>query len=114
MGRSVTSAVLAFAILLGLAKPGLVQSEDWETTRKQVIDPINSEIHRHLPTYVRERNLDEILSVYAVDTGRTHVGWCEPDVPRPGRRDVALGPGNRLRDDARTLSAPSRPLPDGR
>jgi hypothetical protein len=89
MGRSVTSAVLAFAILLGLAKPGLVQSEDWETTRKQVIDPINSEIHRHLPTYVRERNLDEILSVYAVDTG-TGLTWDGASPMYPGREEEML------------------------
>jgi hypothetical protein len=68
---------------------GLVQSEDWETTRKQVIDPINSEIHRHLPTYVRERNLDEILSVYALDTG-TGLTWDGASPMYPGREEEML------------------------
>ena len=38
-------------------------------TRKTVIDPLNSELHRHLPTFVRQRDLDGILGLYAVDTG---------------------------------------------
>ena len=38
-------------------------------TRKTVIDPLNSELHRHLPTFVRQRDLDGILGLYSVDTG---------------------------------------------
>ena len=89
MGRSITRAVVGLALLLGLAQPGLVRCEDWETTRKRVIDPINSEFHRHLPTYIRERNLEEILSLYAVDTG-TGLSWDGASLIYPGREEEML------------------------
>ena len=55
------------ACALLVAGPCLATS--WEVTRKTVIDPLNSELHRHLPTFVRQRDLDGILGLYAVDTG---------------------------------------------
>ena len=58
---------IAFAIAITVASP--LRADDWETARKTVIDPINSEIHRHLPQYVKARDLAQILSLYTNDTG---------------------------------------------
>ncbi len=56
-------------LALLLAAPNLAAAGSWEVTRKTVIDPLNSELHRHLPTFVRQRDLDGIIGLYAVDTG---------------------------------------------
>jgi FG-GAP-like repeat len=68
MGRSTTSA-LALAFVIALAASTTARGDEWETTRETVIDPINSEFHRHLPNYLKARELEEILSLYATDSG---------------------------------------------
>src|SRR5436309_3272060 len=58
--------------VLGLFLVALAASAapaDWETTRRTVIDPLNTELHRHLPAYVKSRDLDAILELYATTTG---------------------------------------------
>jgi len=58
--------------VLGLLLVALAASAapaDWETTRRTVIDPLNTELHRHLPAYVKGRDLDAILGLYATATG---------------------------------------------
>ena len=58
--------------MLGLLLVALAASAapaDWETTRRTVIDPLNTELHRHLPAYVKSRDLDAILELYATTTG---------------------------------------------
>jgi VCBS repeat protein len=47
---------------------------DWETTRKTVIDPLNTALHRHLPSFVKSRDLDAVLGLYATDEG-AGLGW---------------------------------------
>src|SRR5438876_691329 len=42
---------------------------DWETTRRTVIDPLNTELHRHLPSFLKSRDLDAVLGLYATATG---------------------------------------------
>src|SRR3989454_8510520 len=42
---------------------------DWETTRRTVIDPLNTELHRHLPSFLESRDLDAVLGLYATATG---------------------------------------------
>jgi len=54
-------------LLVALAASAL--AADWETTRRTVIDPLNTELHRHLPAYVKSRDLDAILELYATATG---------------------------------------------
>ena len=34
-----------------------------------MVDPLNSMLHRHWPTQLRERNLDVLLQFYATETG---------------------------------------------
>ncbi len=67
----------AAALLLALAAPSAVASADWETTRRTVIDPLNSALHRHLPSFLKARDLDALLGIYATDTG-TGVSWDHP------------------------------------
>src|SRR5262245_44079341 len=57
------------ALSVLVATSSLARAASWEVTRKTVIDPLNSELHRHLPTFVRQRDLDAILALYAVETG---------------------------------------------
>jgi hypothetical protein len=68
MARS-KSKTLALALVIALAAAAAARGDEWETTRQTVIDPINSELHRHLPGYVKARDLGQILSLYDVDTG---------------------------------------------
>ena len=55
--------------LLLVALAASAAATDWETTRRAVIDPLNTELHRHLPAYVKSRDLDAILELYATTTG---------------------------------------------
>ncbi len=55
--------------LLLVALAASAAATDWETTRQTVIDPLNTELHRHLPAYVKSRDLDAILELYATATG---------------------------------------------
>src|ERR1043165_6641109 len=70
MGRSRGSerSFGALAIALVLASTARADVSDWETTRKRVIDPVNTEFHRHLPGFVKDRKLEDILALYATDT----------------------------------------------
>jgi hypothetical protein len=60
----------------------LLAGRHWEEARKTVIEPINSAVHRHLPSDIKAKNIEAILEVYATDTG-TGLSWNEP-VPVPG------------------------------
>jgi len=62
---------------------------DWETTRKTVIDPLNTELHRHLPSFVRTHDLDGVLGLYATATGGG-LGWDGPRAVYPGREEETL------------------------
>jgi hypothetical protein len=60
--------------LLTLAPAASARRNDWESTRKHIIDPLNTALHRHLPSYVKSRDLDAVVALYATDTG-TGFGW---------------------------------------
>jgi hypothetical protein len=74
---------LAFTATLPLL-PGclLLAGRGWDDTRKTVIEPINSTVHRHLPRDIKAKDLDAIVEVYATDTG-TGLPWNDP-VAVPG------------------------------
>jgi hypothetical protein len=55
--------LFAIAILIPTAQAG------WEKTRKTVIDPINTSLHRHLPKAIAEHNLELVLQSYDTETG---------------------------------------------
>lgn len=106
MGRSRSSlAVLAVAATLAL--PPAARADRWETVRLEVIDPINSALHRHLPARLKERDLDQILSLYATSEGGG-LGWAGPQPVYPGREEEMLrwqGPAGAepMRDRYRRL-----------
>jgi len=74
----------AIALLVGLA--GAAQVDRWEVTRKTVIDPLNGELHRHLPTYVRQRDLEAVLGLYATASGGG-LTWDGSHEVYPGRSE---------------------------
>src|SRR5262245_21220907 len=63
IGLATASATVA------LICAGRAVADRWEQTRRTVIDPLNSELHRHLPTYLRQRRLVDILALYVTDVG---------------------------------------------
>lgn len=79
--RSWRAGVVVSAMVLFLPGCLLLAGRHWETTRKSVIDPINSALHRHLPKDIKEKNLDAVLGLYATKTG-TGLPWNDPvEVP---------------------------------
>lgn len=49
-------------------------ADDWETTRKRLVDPLSAMLHKHWPAELAEGNLDVLLSLYATDIG-TGLPW---------------------------------------
>jgi hypothetical protein len=72
--------------VLGLALL-LCTGADWETTRKTVIDPLNTELHRHLPSFVKSRDLEALVALYATDAGGG-IGWGDAPPPVGVGHDV--------------------------
>ena len=68
---------LALALWVAVMVPVGASAAPWETTRKGVIDPLNGAFHRHLPTYLRTRDLPALLGLYATDT-RGGIRWGAP------------------------------------
>ncbi len=60
-------SVGVLALALGFSAPAL--SAPWETTRRTVIDPLNTALHRHLPSFLKTRDLDAAVALYATPTG---------------------------------------------
>ncbi len=63
---SAGAGTLCLVLLVPAARAG---AAEWEMTRKLVIDPLNTALHRHLPSFVKSRDLDAVAGVYATDTG---------------------------------------------
>ena len=72
--RHTRPARIAIACLLAslwVAGAGLsvAHADDWDETRQRLIDPLNSQLHRHWPAELKERNLDTLLRMYVTETG---------------------------------------------
>jgi hypothetical protein len=65
---------LALALCMTVVVAPGASAAPWEVTRKGVIDPLNGAFHRHLPTYLRTRDLTALLGLYATETG-TGISW---------------------------------------
>src|SRR5204863_3387170 len=65
---------LALSVALVVLVPATTRADRWEETRRTVIDPLNSTLHRHLPSDLKQRNLDAVLDVYATAVG-TGLTW---------------------------------------
>jgi hypothetical protein len=70
---------LALALWMTVVVALGASAAPWETTRRGVIDPLNGALHRHLPTYLRTRDLTALLGLYATESGGG-LGW---DAARP-------------------------------
>jgi hypothetical protein len=66
---SVSGIASALVFFVALTSPCPASADDWEATRKRLIDPLNSALHRHWPAELADRNLDVLLRLYATDTG---------------------------------------------
>ena len=65
---------LALLVALVVLVPATTRADRWEETRRTLIDPLNSTLHRHLPSDLKQRNLDAVLDVYATAVG-TGLTW---------------------------------------
>jgi hypothetical protein len=98
---------LLSAILLTLLTPALCLSDDWDATRKKLIDPLNSMLHKHVPAMIEARDLDALVRMYATRTG-TGLTWdqVEPDDvgdAEPTLRWRGRGGEEAIRERYRTL-----------
>ena len=66
--------LIAAVLLTGCTR---YTGQHWDEVRQSVIEPINSSVHRHLPRDIKAKNMDAVLSMYAVDSG-TGLTWSEP------------------------------------
>jgi len=62
------------AMSLVLVSSAARAGASWEQTRQNLIDPMNTAIHRSLPRSIRQRDLVAILDIYAVEEG-TGLSW---------------------------------------
>src|SRR5262245_4776608 len=60
--RKIGAALLALVLLAASADP-------WYSARKKEVEPLNALLHRHLPSLIRERNLDGLVRLYATESG---------------------------------------------
>jgi hypothetical protein len=82
--RAVARIASALALLAVLS--GGAHAATWEVTRKTVIDPLNGDLHRHLPTFVRQHDLEAVLGLYVTDSGGG-LTWDGAWEPYPGREE---------------------------
>jgi hypothetical protein len=66
--------VLIRAFILILLVPTVGLADDWDSTRQKLIDPLNSALHAHWPTQLKNRDLDVLVRLYATQTG-TGLTW---------------------------------------
>ena len=74
------------------------RADRWETTRRTVIDPLNSELHRHLPQAIKRRDLAAVLALYATEVG-TGLTWDAPMRVYPQFEEETLRWGGRQGDE---------------
>jgi hypothetical protein len=101
-----TAAVGSFLLVAAVTAAA---AGTWEVTRANVIEPINAEFHRHLPTYLKNQDLEALQALYTTETG-TGLGWDDGHAAHPGRRESTLtweGPSRRepIRERWRRLLA---------
>jgi hypothetical protein len=80
----------------------LLAGRHWDEARQTVIEPINSAVHRHLPSDIRAGDLDAVVALYAADAvagppwdapqdvsgrfGEQRLRWIGPPADEPVRR----------------------------
>src|SRR5215831_11280465 len=96
-GRRIGLATVSAVVALICARRAV--ADRWEQTRRTVIDPLNSELHRHLPTYLRQRKLDDVLALYATDVG-SGITWEGEQRVYPGFEEEMLRWGGRRGEES--------------
>jgi hypothetical protein len=74
------------AALLALVSATAGHADGWDAARQQEIEPLNALLHRHLPSLLRERNLDGLVRLYATGTG-TGLTWDGMRAAAPGAHE---------------------------
>lgn len=72
-------------LLAVLPLPG--SAEDWDETRKRLIEPLNSMLHSHWPSELAAGNIDVMLRFYATDEG-TGLTWLHPEAIATGATET--------------------------
>jgi len=84
-----------------LALASVAGADRWEDTRRTVIEPINSELHRHLPQFLKARDMPGVLELYATDEGGG-LGWDGMRPLHPGRLERSfVWEGRSVRESIR-------------
>jgi hypothetical protein len=68
---------LPVCLLSCLAGCALFSGRHWDDTRTSVIEPINSALHRHLPSDIKAKDVEAVRNVYATEVG-TGITWNDP------------------------------------
>lgn len=88
-------AILLIVQIAALAIPTVSPADDWEATRKTLIDPLNSLLHSHWPQQLQNRELDFLVRLYATPTG-TGLTWDDVQPVPSSAHETMLrwsGPG---------------------
>ncbi|MGH7822695.1 MAG: FG-GAP repeat domain-containing protein [Candidatus Binatia bacterium] len=87
--KSAIRLLALLALAVSFSSPSSAAADAWERTRRGVIDPINTALHRHLPRAIRERSVETILGFYATDGG-SGLRWDASRRIRPGKEEETL------------------------
>jgi hypothetical protein len=79
----------ALGVIGWLVLAATAPAAPWDATRQTVIEPLNSELHRHLPTFLKARDLSGVLHLYATETG-SGLTWAGAQEVYPGRGETTL------------------------
>jgi hypothetical protein len=79
----------AFGVVGWLLVAASAPAATWDATRQAVIEPLNSELHRHLPTFLKGRDLAGVLHLYATETG-SGLTWNGKREVYRGREETTL------------------------
>ena len=82
-------------LVAALAIPAVSPAGGWEATRKTIIDPLNSALHRHWPKQLENRELDVLVRLYATPIG-TGLTWDDVEPVPSSAQETMLrwsGPG---------------------
>ena len=74
------------AVFLAFALPAASSADEWDEARQTQVEPLNALLHRHLPSLLRQRNLDDLVRLYATETG-TGLTWEEARSVVPWARE---------------------------
>jgi len=96
-GHSSSRMFALILLLAAWATPVASHADNWESTRKAHIDPLNSALHSHWPEQLQNRDLDVLMRLYATPTG-TGLTWDDVQAVPSSAHETMLrwsGPGGK-------------------